>query len=133
MQVSDTNSIPFNDIGTLSFKVSLFRKTKHKYLGRFIQKEKIFVLRQTIKNDDSEIYVDLGQFAFPMHDWAVLPSGQDVTLNLNDPTKNAIGKIFITVEHRYVYVFIFLCVCAFMCLCFCVFLCFCVCVIVSLF
>ncbi|KAJ1414039.1 hypothetical protein B484DRAFT_454928 [Ochromonadaceae sp. CCMP2298] len=100
-KVQETSIIPFNGIGTINFKVSLFRTIQHKYLGCFMDKEKVFVLRQMTDSQEHKIYVDLGQFIFPMHKWATLASGQDVALPLRDPFRNAVGTIFLTVEHAH--------------------------------
>jgi hypothetical protein len=103
---SKAKSISANDLKHIAidqkikFRACLLQDLAHRYLERYIPKEKKFIIRQVTEVPGEELYVDCGFIKLPLHIYAMQPSGQDVIVEFIDPTKKASGTVHLIIEHE---------------------------------
>lgn len=84
----------------IKFRVCLLQDLTHRYLERYIEKEKFFYIRQITEVSGEEIYINCGYFILPIHKYANEKSGQDITIKFIDPQGKASGTIKLYIEHE---------------------------------
>ena len=84
----------------IKFRVCLLQDLTHRYLERYIEKEKFFYIRQITEVSGEEIYINCGYFILPIHKYANEKSGQDITIKFIDPQGKASGAIKLYIEHE---------------------------------
>jgi hypothetical protein len=98
LKAEDLKHVPIDE--KVKFRACLLQDLQHKYLERYIVKEKRFVLRQVTEVPGEELYVDCGHFNLPLHVYGMLPSGQNLTVELKDPNGMATGTVELVIEHE---------------------------------
>ncbi len=84
----------------IKFRACLLQDTAHRYLEKFLPKQKRFIVRQVTETKDEELYVNCGHFELSLDIYAMKPSGQEVTVNFVDPSGKASGTVALKVEHE---------------------------------
>ena len=84
----------------IKFRVCLLQDLTHRYLERYIEKEKFFYIRQITEVSGEEIYINCGYFILPIHKYANEKSGQDITIKFIDPQGKASGAIKLYIEQN---------------------------------
>lgn len=84
----------------IKFRACLLQDTPHRYLEKFLPKQKRFIVRQVTETKDEELYVNCGHFELSLDIYAMKPSGQEITVNFVDPNGKASGTVTLKVEHE---------------------------------
>jgi hypothetical protein len=98
LTANDLKMVEVNE--KIKFRSCMFQDLAHRYLEKYLPKDKRFLVRQVTCVSSEELYVNCGYFELPLNVYAMQPSGQDVVANFVDPNGMASGTVYLHIEHE---------------------------------